>query len=140
MAYALLFGLLLPFVVKMNEVLARHVGTIPGAWGPHIIGALFGAIFLLPFAGRQWIGSLTAAPWWAFFGGIVGTGMVILANRAVGALGAAAFITVNVATQLMTGALIDHFGLLESEVHALSPMRVGGMLLLALGAAMVVRG
>ncbi len=140
MGYALLFGLLLPFVVKMNEVLARHLGTLPGAWGPHIIGAVFGAIFLLPFAGRQWMGAISGAPWWAFLGGIVGTGMVILANRAVGVLGAAAFITVNVATQLVTGALIDHFGLLESEVHTLSPMRLAGIALLALGAAMVVRG
>ncbi|MFZ5476187.1 MAG: DMT family transporter [Myxococcota bacterium] len=140
MAYALVFGFLLPMVVRMNEVLGRTIGQLPSSVGVHVIGGIFGACLILPFQGRAWIDALPKVPWWAFLGGVIGTGLVVLANRAVGALGVASFTAVNIAAQLVTSGVMDHFGLFGSESFPMSLPRIAGMALLCVGAVLVVRG
>ena len=140
MLYALLFGAILPMTVRMNAGLGGSIGQLPGAVAVHVIGGVFGLVCVLPFTDRAWITALPRTPWWAFLGGIVGTFLVVLANRAVLALGTAGFTAVNVAVQLVISALLDHYGLLGAETSAITLPRVGGMLLLAVGAALVVRG
>ena len=140
MLHALLFGLCLPFVVRMNESLSRVIGHLPGAWAVHATGAVFGAALLLPFAGRQWVGTVTAAPWWSWLGGIIGCAMVVLATRGVSTLGIASFTALTVAIQLVVSAGIDHFGWVGAEVHPLTLTRSAGIVLLGLGATLVVRG
>jgi len=66
--------------------------------------------------------------------------MVVLATRAVGSLGVAGFTAVTVAVQLVVAAAIDHFGLAGSPIYTLTPLRASGILLLAAGATMVVKG
>ncbi|MBM4365869.1 MAG: DMT family transporter [Deltaproteobacteria bacterium] len=140
MPYALVFGLLLPFVVRMNESLSRAIGHLPASFAVHAVGAIFGAIAFLPLSGGTWWQAARGAPWWAWFGGVVGSGMVILANRAVGAMGIASFTALTVAIQLVSSAAIDHFGWVGSPVHPMSLLRAAGIVLLALGATLVVRG
>jgi bacterial/archaeal transporter family-2 protein len=137
---ALLFAVCLPFVVRMNESLSRAIGYAPAAWAVHAVGAAFGLVFMLPFAGRAWWTTVSQAPWWSWLGGAIGCGMVLLATRAVTVLGVAGFTAVTVAVQLVVSAAIDHFGLAGSPVYALSPLRASGICLLAVGATMVVRG
>ncbi len=140
MLYALVFGLCLPFVVRMNEALSRTIGYLPGAWAVHAVGAIFGLIFLLPFSGFQWTAAVPAVSWWAWMGGVVGCAMVVLATRAVTALGVASFTAVTVAVQLVVSAAIDQFGWVGAEVHPLTLTRALGILLLGVGATLVVRG
>jgi len=140
MVHALLFGLCLPFVVRMNEALSRALGYLPGSWAVHAVGAVFGAVFLLPFAGRAWVAASTTAPWWSWLGGVIGCGMVLLAARGVTALGVASFTALTVAIQLVVSAAIDHFGWVGADLHPMSATRAVGILLLAGGATLVVRG
>lgn len=137
---ALWFGILLPLVARMNETLSRVLGPLPGAWAVHAVGAVFGAIFLLPFLPTTWVGAARSVPWWAWLGGVLGTGMVVLANASINRLGTAGFIAVSVASQLAASAVLDHFGFPAGAPHPISWLRVGGILLLAGGAVMVVRG
>lgn len=137
---ALFFGVLLPLVARMNETLARTIGSLPGAVGVHAFGALFGIVCVLPFCGPGWAPALATVPWWGFLGGVLGTGMVVLANTSIGALGTAGFIAVSVAAQLVTSAAFDHFGIAGSALHPLTAMRAVGIGLLAIGAVMVVKG
>jgi transporter family-2 protein len=137
--YTILFGLFLPLIVKMNEGLGKAVGLAPGSVLVHAIGALFGVICILPFCGTNWWGGLTQAPTWTLFGGIIGTGMVVLANQGVQALGVGSFIALNVSAQLLTGAVMDHLGLLGSPLHPMSLGRLAGMILLVIGSLLVVR-
>lgn len=140
MVYALVFGLLLPITIKMNEVLGRHVGSIHASASVHATGAIFLLLCALPFLGRDWVAGVGRAPWWSFLGGVVGSMLVVLANRAVGAIGVAGFTAMSVAIQLIVSALMDHYGLLGSELRALSGGRILGLLLLFAGAVLVVRG
>jgi transporter family-2 protein len=65
---------------------------------------------------------------------------VVLANRAVGMVGVATFTAVSVAAQLIISGVMDHYGLLGSELRLMTAGRVAGIGLLVVGAVMVVRG
>jgi len=138
--YALVFGLLLPMVVKMNEVLGRSVGGIAASASVHASGAVFLCVCILPFLGREWLAGVGRAPWWSFLGGVIGSMLVVLANRAVGMVGVATFTAVSVAAQLIISGVMDHYGLLGSELRLMTAGRVAGIGLLVVGAVLVVRG
>lgn len=138
--YALVFGLILPMSIKMNEVLSRSVGSVAASASVHVTGAVFLGICVLPFLGREWMAGVSRAPWWSFLGGAVGALLVVLANRAVGLVGVATFTAVSVAAQLIISGLMDHYGLLGSELRAMSPGRTLGIVMLIGGAVLVVRG
>lgn len=140
MVYALVFGVVLPLTIKMNEVLGRSIGSVQASASVHLSGAVFLALCVLPFLGRDWVAGVGRAPWWSFLGGVLGSMLVVLANRAVGSVGVAGFTAVSVAIQLIISAAMDHYGLLGSELRLMSPQRAVGIALLALGAVLVVRG
>ncbi len=140
MVYALVFGLVLPMSIKMNEVLSRSVGSVAASASVHLTGAMFVGLLVLPFLGRDWMSGVARAPWWSFLGGVVGSLLVVLANRAVGVVGVATFTAVSVAAQLVISGIMDHYGLLGSELRAMSGGRVLGIALLVGGAVLVVRG
>lgn len=136
----MVFGFFLPVMVRINETLGRTVGQLPGAVLVHAVGGLFGLAFVLPFLGGAWAGRLAVVPWWGYLGGVFGIGMVVLANLAVAQLGNATFVAVNVAMQLLAGALMDQFGLAGSPVSPVSGARLLGLVLVAAGATLVARG
>lgn len=140
MLYALVFGFLLPMTIKMNEVLGRTIGSVQASASVHATGAIFLVLCVLPFLGREWLTVVGRAPWWSFLGGVVGSGLVVLANRSIGAVGVASFTALSVAVQLIVSAAMDHYGLLGSDIRVLSPGRAVGIALLAAGAVLVVRG
>lgn len=140
MVYALVFGVLLPLTIRFNEVLGRYVGAMPSSVAVHVTGGIFGLLCMLPFAAPGWSAGVARAPWWAWLGGVIGSGLVILANRSVAAVGIGAFMAISLSVQLATGALFDHFGLFASPVHPLSAGRAVGIVLLAAGALLVIRG
>ena len=127
-------------VVKMNEVLGRSVGGIAASASVHASGAVFLCVCILPFLGREWMTGVARAPWWSFLGGVIGSMLVVLANRAVGMVGVATFTAVSVAAQLIISGVMDHYGLLGSELRLMTAGRVAGIGLLVVGAVMVVRG
>lgn len=140
MVYALVFGILLPMVVKMNEVLGRSVGSVAASASVHATGAVFILLCVMPFLSREWVAGVGRAPWWSFLGGIIGSMLVVLANRAVGIVGVATFTAVSVAAQLVISGVMDHYGLFGSELRLMTGGRVLGIALLVCGAVLVVRG
>ena len=83
--------------------------------------------------------ALGDTPWWAWTGGALGafcvSSAVVLAPR-VGALVLAA---TAVTGQLLTGVVLDHFGLVAFAKQPATPSRIAGVLLLIAGVLLVVR-
>jgi transporter family-2 protein len=77
--------------------------------------------------------ALRAAPWWNWIGGPFGAVIVLAGASLVSQLGAALFIALVVAGQLLTSLLLDHFALMGLPEQPITPGRV-------LGAALVVLG
>ncbi len=135
---ALLVGALLPLQALINARLGQlTAGALFASLASFVVGTT--AIAALWLASRPGVPQgLSQAPWWAWTGGLIGAAFVVAATMLVPRLGAAALICLVVFGQLVGSLLLDHFGVL----HARAPIdatRVAGVLLVAAGAALVVR-
>ena len=138
---ALLAGSALALQVGVNNGLKERLAQpIPASITSFGTGTL--ALILYFFVSRStwpaashWKGG----PWWIWLGGSFGAVYIILTVTYSRQLGAAGWVGVVVTGQILTSVLLDHFGLLGFEQHAISWPRVGGVALLLCGAALVLR-
>jgi bacterial/archaeal transporter family-2 protein len=125
----------------INSQLGKTVGTFQAAF----FSFATGTIILAVIAGlaRGGFGQIaearTLAPQY-LIGGALGACYVSSVLVAVRTLGAGGIVAATVAGQLTMGALIDHFGLLGLDKDPISAMKAIGVVLLALGTLLVVRG
>lgn len=134
-AAAVCIGILLPIQAGVNQQLGQSLGQ--PAWGAlmsFIVGtvALVMVCVTLRMPAPRWT-EASAAPVWIWTGGLIGavfvTGVILLAPR----LGASALVSCIVAGQLVSGLLIDHFGLFGYERRPIQATRFTAALLIAAG-------
>lgn len=112
----------------LAAALSFFVGTV----------ALFAGVFL----SRQEIpalASVAGAPWWAWAGGFLGAFFVTASIILTPKLGAANTVSSILAGQIFASILLDHFGLLNLPVHAVTLPRIGGAVLVVIGVVIVLR-
>ncbi|HEX2024799.1 MAG TPA: DMT family transporter [Actinomycetota bacterium] len=122
-------------------VLARRIGTSAAAAAGALTGALILAgIAVIAARGPSGLGAaFRQAPWLWAGAGVLGAGIVTVLTFApprIGTLGTFALI---IAGNLAAAVLIDSLGLFGAERVPLTLARVGGLVLLAAGAALVLR-
>ena len=83
------------------------------------------------------VAALGGVPWWAWVGGLLGAFFVAASIALAPRLGAAALLAAILAGQLVAALALDHFGWLGFEERAVTLKRVGGVVLVAAGAALV---
>lgn len=123
---------------SINARLARKIGSYESSMISFAVGTLALAA-VVTLAGRGNLRSLTNASWWELTGGFLGAFFVTLTIICVPRLGTTAVMAAIITGQLAAGALLDHFGLFGLRQLPLTPLRLAGMILLAAGAALVIR-
>ncbi|MCJ2081631.1 DMT family transporter [Methylobacterium sp. J-090] len=123
-----------------NATLAKTLGQ-PFAAGL-VVALGTGTTLLLVglVSGRLSLPSLAAAaqvPAWAWFGGCLGALVVLSQFFAAQQIGAAPFLAILVTAGVATSILLDHFGWIGFSVHAASPWRIVGGLLMVAGVTLV---
>jgi transporter family-2 protein len=135
----LLAGALMPLQAGVNAQLARWVGhPVTAALASFAVGTL--ALFAYTAATRPPLpafASLAAAPWWVWAGGLLGGVFVTAAAAFAPRLGAATFISVTIAGQVLVSVLLDHFGAVGFAARPVTPLRLLGALLLVGGVLLV---
>ncbi|CAA2099216.1 DMT family transporter [Methylobacterium sp. Leaf93] len=76
-------------------------------------------------------------PWWAWFGGVLGGGIVVAQLMVARQIGAAPFLGMLVTAGVITSILLDHFGWIGFERHPATLWRIGGGVLMIAGVALV---
>ena len=139
----LLFGLaagaMLPIQFGINAQLARWVESpVRAALVSFAVGTLALLAAALAFY-RGWPAGerLGDAPWWVWTGGLFGAFYVLGSIVVAPKLGAVALVAVILAGQALASVLVDHFGWVGFEEHALTPGRIVGIALLGVGVALV---
>ena len=134
-------GGLLALQAPINSGLGKAIGTFQGAF----ISFATGTVILAVIAGlaRGGYGQIaevrTLAPQY-LIGGVLGACYVSTILVTVRALGAGGVVAAAIAGQLTMSVLIDQFGLLGVDKDPISAMKLGGVLLLAVGTLLVIRG
>ena len=96
-----------------------------------VVGLAFGKV-AVPDAEKA-----AGAPWWAWFGGVLGAAVLIAQPIAAPRLGAAPFMGILVTASVCASVALEHFGVAGFQEHAASWERLGGAALLILGVWLV---
>lgn len=141
--YVLAFvaGLLLTVQVGLNAALRNAFGN-PGtaALANFMVGTVGLFVYLL-VTRAEWPGraAISAAPAWAWLGGLLGA-FYVASSVVVGPrLGAAALLALTVFGQLAASLVVDNYGWLGFPQHPLTMARVAGVVLLLAGVVLIVR-
>ncbi|MBT2287606.1 DMT family transporter [Paenibacillus albidus] len=138
MIFALLAGMALPIQFSVNSQLRTVVGSPIIASGiSFIVGAIVLIIISLFGKGlyvkKEWL----EAPWWMWTGGLLGAFYVSATTILMPRIGAAATVGYVLAGQVIVSIIIDHFGLIGANMHAINVPRLLGALLVIGGVVIV---
>lgn len=131
-------GMAVALQPSINARLAQKVGSYESSLISFAVGTLALCV-VVALSGRGNLRAMAGATWWELSGGLLGAFFVTLTIIAVPRLGTLAVMAVVITGQLATGALMDHFGAFGLRHLPLTPLRCTGMLLLAAGAALIIK-
>lgn len=140
-ALVVLAGAGIPIQVAMNSKLREAVRSAPLsiALAFAIGSGAMVALTLSGVMGRGELGNAGSAPWWAWAGGLFSVAVVLASVVALPEVGAAPVIAATVFGQLVAAMLIDHGGWLGVERIPINGWKVGGAILLFVGALLMQR-
>lgn len=131
-------GIMVAVQPSINARLAQRIGLLEAACVSFAVGTL---VLLLAsgVTGRaNWRGA-GAALWWEWTGGVLGAFFVAATILAIPRIGTAATMAAVIAAQLLTGLVMDHYGLFGFRGAPIDSWRVVGIIFLLVGAGLVFR-
>ncbi len=136
---ALLAGMMIPFQSAMNAQLGKALQspyyaalTVFCIAAVGLLGYILAMRYSMP-ATQQF----RAAPGWAYIGGILGGGYILLIVICAPKLGIGNATVLVLLGQVLSAVIIDQFGLLKTPVHLLNWQRIGGVILIVAGVYLV---
>jgi len=131
-------GMAVAIQAQFMGLMDRSIGNTEGVFITYFGGGVLIAGLMLLMRGGN-LGAWRGIPWYAFTSGIFGLVIVGSIGFSVPRLGLVASMTILVAVQLLTGAILDHFGLLGAVPRPLDLSRILGMGVLVSGIWLTIR-
>jgi transporter family-2 protein len=122
----------------LTSLMSARLGTIESVFIVHMGGAVLAGLPLLVTRGGN-LGAWRSVPWYALAAGALGLVVLSAVSYTIPRIGVATTVTLIVVAQLVTAALLDHFGLLGATVRLLDPARLFGILILFAGTWLIMR-
>ena len=131
-------GIAVALQPSINSRLAQKIGILESSCISFAVGTL--ALYCVVLvSGRGSFRGIGDASWWQLTGGLLGAYFVTMTILAVPRIGTASVLAATITAQLLTGLLLDHFGLFGFREIPLDPKRVLGVGLLIAGTFLVFR-
>ncbi len=131
-------GMAVAIQAQFMGLMDRSIGNAEAVFITYCGGGVLIAGLLLLMRGGN-LGEWCSVPWYALTSGIFGLVIVGSIGYSVPRLGLVASMTILVAAQLLTGAVLDHFGLLGADPRPLDLSRIAGMGVLVGGIWLTIR-
>ena len=121
----------------MASMLTQRLGIFESVFIVHLGGAVIALIPMLIYGSKlsQW----RSAPWYTLGAGIFGLIVIAAISYTIPRVGVAAAVTTIVAGQVLAGALIDHYGILDAAVRPLDMTRAIGLAVVLFGVWLTVK-
>ncbi len=132
-------GALIGVQSPMASMISQKLGTLESVFIVHIGGALASLALLLVLKKGGNLSGWRELPWYVLMAGALGVLIVGSMGYLIPKVGVATTTLLVFTGQLITGAALDHFGLLGAEVRPLTLPRLAGFVVMALGVWLVVR-
>jgi transporter family-2 protein len=136
---ALAAGAFITLQTGSNTRLKEALGhPLPAVVVSSLIGiVLLAAVIVVTRAPVPSPARVTAAPWTAWLGGILGAAYAVSVVVLARELGAATLTALVITGQLVCSVVLDHFGLLGFDLHAAGSGRLVGCALLLAGTVLI---
>ena len=122
----------------LASLMSQRVGTMGSVFIIHLGGALMAGAVLLIIGGEN-LAAWRSVPWYALGAGVFGLVILSAVSYTIPRIGAAVTVTLIVTAELILSAVLDHFGLLGTEVRPMDLSRTLGIAVLLLGTWLMVR-
>ena len=137
---AALVGAGITIQVGMNATVRMTIGSPVLAAIVNFVVGLTALVLLAVASGARVVpGSVAAVPAWAWFGGLLGATYVAATTVLGPKLGAASFLALTLAGQMVAALLVDHYGVIGFPQSPLTPTRLLGTALLVVGVLLIMR-
>jgi transporter family-2 protein len=133
----LIAGALVAAQPPANALLARHVGALGTAFTSLLCSTTIVGGLLVATGSPGMLQHLSSFRWEYLIGGVPGAAIVSVSLVAVRQLGAAGVTAALVTTQLIVALRLDRLGALGLERAPLTATRLGGLVLLVAGTALI---
>ncbi|MDF1871458.1 DMT family transporter [Vannielia sp.] len=133
-------GMGIPVLAALNAGLGRHIGSPASAATLLFIVAFTAALVTALVTGPAPLHRFTTAPKEVFLAGLFVAFYVLSITWVAPSFGVGNAVVFVLLGQMISFAVIDHFGLFGAREVALSLSRVGGIGLMALGTVLVLKG
>jgi len=131
-------GVAVGLQAPLTSMMSGRLGTFESVFIVHLGGAILAGLPLLVMRGGN-LGAWRGVPWYALAAGALGLVVLSAVSYTIPHIGVATTVTLIVVAQLVTAALLDHFGLLGATVRVLDPARLLGIVVLFAGTWMIMR-
>ncbi len=140
MLFVLMFfsGIMVAAQPSINARLAQRIGLLEAASVSFAVGTVALLLASLVVGRGNWKGA-GGVIWWEWTGGFLGAFFVAAAIFAIPRIGTAATMAAVIAAQLLTGLVMDHYGMFGFRGAPIDAWRVIGIICLLLGAVLVFR-
>ncbi len=138
--FSLVAGLAGSIQVAVSGALGKRIGVLEAtAFGSIGAALIVCGVLLVARQTFSGVGEGFREPPWLWLGGVMGAIVVTSITFTAPRIGTFATIGLLIAGQLAMGVLIDAFGLFGLEKIPVTPARVAGLALLAVGALLVLK-
>ncbi len=134
----LIGGIAVGLQQPLTNMIGQRLGVLESAFIIQLGGAIAAAIPLLYQRGGNLM-NWQMVPWYALCGGVFGIFVLVGINVTFPRLGAVTTTFLIVTGQLVISVLLDHFGLLGTQVRPIDLTRVLGIIVLFIGVWLIVR-
>jgi transporter family-2 protein len=131
-------GIAVALQAQFMGLMDKQVGTLESVFITYGVGGLLVGLTMLVVRGGN-LGAWQTLPWYTLSSGLLGLVIVGSIGYGTARLGLVTAMTVIIAAQFITGAIVDHFGILGADLRPLNPSRLAGVGLMLLGTWLVVR-
>ncbi len=137
---AALSGTIMALQGTLNTGMSRTLGLLEATFIVHLVGLILVSVLLfLLNMGNLDVALFTQVPWYNYLGGILGVIIVYLVMKSISQVGVAAATTAIILGQVFTAGFINHFGFFGIDKVPFNWCKVGGTLLMAGGAWLLLR-
>lgn len=135
--FLLLFsGICVGLMVSLNGKLAADFNLFEVSFLVHLIGAvlLLAAAKLIQKEKIQF----TGAPLYVYFVGLLGVSLVVMTSLSTAYIGAALTMVLSITAQLVSSAVVDHFGWFHVPVNKFSLRRIPAFAVILAGLLLMI--
>lgn len=131
-------GIAITLQAQFMGVMDKHIGTLESMFITYGSGGFLIGLAMLVTKGGN-VSAWKEVPWYVLSAGLLGLIIVGTIGYSTQRLGLVTALTILVASQFITGALLDHFGLFGANLQPLNLTRLAGIGTMLLGVWLVMR-